>query len=205
MPAELKADFARRRKVNRATVTKWAAQGLLVLTPAGLVDVEATEWNLDQRPETYRGGRTHRPIRSAPEKAVDPREKPIRNREPPAEELDLRDVLVAMIHRVEAVVAFAVLAAEGSLETAFAAVGVARMEMVDAASDLALTLGAPDGCDGPLGVIGQTDFPPDWAALADLAGHPLNLDAWREAERRLPYWADVEPHEAPHPWNTDRS
>lgn len=86
MPAEKRADFARRREVNRATVTKWGAQGLLVLTAGGLVDVEATEWNLDQRPETYRGGKAHRPIRKAPEEKVDPRERPVSKggREPPA-------------------------------------------------------------------------------------------------------------------------
>ena len=85
MPTQTKADFARRHDVHRGTVTKWEAKGLLVLTPDGLVDVEATEWNLDQRPETYRGGKAHRPIRSTPEEAADPRERPPRSREPPTE------------------------------------------------------------------------------------------------------------------------
>ncbi len=112
------------------------------------------------------------------------------------------NVLVAMLDRIEAVVAFAVLAAEGSPETAYAAAGIARAEMFDAASDLALTLGALDGHAGPLGAPPATAYPPDWAALADLAGHPVELDAWREAERRLPYWADADPVEAPHPWKS---
>ncbi|MCG5247970.1 hypothetical protein [Methylorubrum extorquens] len=58
------ADFARARNVSRKTVTGWKQKGLLVLTEDGKIDVEATEWNLDQRPSTYRGGVTHRPVRA---------------------------------------------------------------------------------------------------------------------------------------------
>ena len=72
------AEFARHRGVSKAGVTKWKGQGLLVLNAAGLVEVEATEWNLDQRPATYRGGTVHRPIRSAPKDEPDPRERPAR-------------------------------------------------------------------------------------------------------------------------------
>ncbi|MGW5957094.1 hypothetical protein [Methylorubrum thiocyanatum] len=57
------ADFARARNVSRKTVTGWKQKGLLVLAEDGKIDVEATEWNLDQRPATYRGGVTHRPVR----------------------------------------------------------------------------------------------------------------------------------------------
>lgn len=57
------ADFARRRGVSKKTVTVWKQGGLVVLNEAGLVDVEATEWKLDDRPVNYRGGVTHRPIR----------------------------------------------------------------------------------------------------------------------------------------------
>ena len=60
------ADFARRRSVSRKTVTGWKQMGILVLTEAGLIDVEATEWALDQRPPSYRGGVTHRPVRAVP-------------------------------------------------------------------------------------------------------------------------------------------
>lgn len=59
------AEFARHRGVSKAVVTKWKGQGLLVLTADGKVDVEQTEWALDQRPASYRGGTTHRPIRGA--------------------------------------------------------------------------------------------------------------------------------------------
>lgn len=60
------AEFARHRGVSKAVVTKWKGQGLLVLTEDGKVDVEQTEWNLDQRPANYRGGTTHRPVRTVP-------------------------------------------------------------------------------------------------------------------------------------------
>ncbi|MCJ2009794.1 hypothetical protein [Methylobacterium sp. J-092] len=60
------ADFARRRGVSRKSVTGWKQKGILVLNEAGLIDVEATEWALDQRPASYRGGVTHRPVRAVP-------------------------------------------------------------------------------------------------------------------------------------------
>ncbi|MER2249510.1 hypothetical protein ABS772_06225 [Methylorubrum podarium] len=60
------AEFARRRGVSKKTVTEWKQRGLLTMTEAGLVDVEASEWNLDQRPATYRGGVAHRPVRAIP-------------------------------------------------------------------------------------------------------------------------------------------
>ncbi|SFM76138.1 hypothetical protein [Methylobacterium pseudosasicola] len=78
------AEFARHRGVSKAVVTKWKGQGLLVMTAAGLVDVEATEWNLDQRPANYRGGTTHRPVRSVQRDEPDPRERPERKPEPTA-------------------------------------------------------------------------------------------------------------------------
>ncbi|KQP82870.1 hypothetical protein [Methylobacterium sp. Leaf117] len=76
------ADFARRRGVSRKTVTGWKQKTILVLNEAGLIDVEATEWALDQRPASYRGGVTHRPVRvvtgnrSAPEPKAPAKPKP---------------------------------------------------------------------------------------------------------------------------------
>ena len=58
------AEFARRRGVSKKAVTTWKHKGLLVLSEDGKVDVDQTEWNLDQRPATYRGGVTHRPVRT---------------------------------------------------------------------------------------------------------------------------------------------
>ena len=69
------AEFARHRGVSKAVVTKWKGQGLLAVNAAGLVEVEVTEWNLDQRPATYRGGTTHRPVRSVPKDDPNPRER----------------------------------------------------------------------------------------------------------------------------------
>lgn len=60
------ADFARRRGVSRKTVTGWKQKGILVTDEAGRIDVDATEWALDQRPANYRGGVTHRPVRAVP-------------------------------------------------------------------------------------------------------------------------------------------
>ena len=56
-------EFADRMGVQKGTVSKWKAKGLLVLDADGKVLVEETEWKLDQQPAVYRGGTTHRPIR----------------------------------------------------------------------------------------------------------------------------------------------
>jgi hypothetical protein len=53
---ETLADFAKRRDVSKACVTKWKSRGLLRLNERGLVDVAATEELLNARPERYRGG-----------------------------------------------------------------------------------------------------------------------------------------------------
>lgn len=68
------AEFARRRGVSKKTVTEWKGKGLLSMTADGKVDVEASEWNLDQRPANYRGGTAHRPIRAVPKVEPDQRE-----------------------------------------------------------------------------------------------------------------------------------
>jgi hypothetical protein len=81
------AEFARRRGVSRRAVTTWKQKGLLVLDGTGRVDVEATDWNFDQRPTTYRGGVTYRPVRAkdgnnashadaAPKPAPEPQPRP---------------------------------------------------------------------------------------------------------------------------------
>lgn len=78
------AEFARRRGVSKKTVTDWKGKGLLSMTADGKVDVDASEWNLDQRPATYRGGTAHRPVRTAPKDEPDPREaKPERAKPTP--------------------------------------------------------------------------------------------------------------------------
>ena len=82
--AVTQAEFARMRSVSKKTVTVWKNSGLLTMTPAGLVDVDASEWNLDQRPVTYRGGTAHRPVRVVPKEELDPRERPERKVEAPS-------------------------------------------------------------------------------------------------------------------------
>lgn len=69
------AEFARHRGVSRKAVTGWKQKGLLVLTDTGLIDVEGSEWNLDQRPANYRGGVTHRPVRAVPGNTLPPKPK----------------------------------------------------------------------------------------------------------------------------------
>ncbi len=46
-------------------VSKWKAQGLISMTPEGLVEVEESEWRLADRPGQYRGGKT-KPSRPEP-------------------------------------------------------------------------------------------------------------------------------------------
>ena len=55
---ETQAEFARRKKVSRKTVTQWKAKGLLSMTPDGRVKIEESEWLLAERPANYRGGVT---------------------------------------------------------------------------------------------------------------------------------------------------
>lgn len=50
------ADFARRRKVSRATVTEYKRKGLLVMTEDGKVDAAASEKRLTSSLDPVRGG-----------------------------------------------------------------------------------------------------------------------------------------------------
>lgn len=201
-----KSALADELSISRARVSQYVKTGLPVRSDGRLNRADVLNWlnsnavglNSFEDRGVNRATRLAKGAKAKPERRPDRKPQP----QPAAADLDLRDVLVAMLDRIQAVVAFAVLAAEGSPEMSYAAAGIARAEMFEAASDLALTLGAPDEFDGPLGIIKPTRCPPDWAALADLAGHTVDLDAWREAERRLPYWADVDPIEAPHPWKS---
>ena len=199
-----KAGLADELSISRARVSQYVKAGLPVRSDGRLNRADALNWlnthavglNSFEDRGVNRAGRLSKgakaEARRRPERRAPAPEGPT--------DLDLRDVLVAMLDRVEAVVAFAVLAAEGAPEVAYAAASIARAEMFDTASDLALGWGVPDDHAGALGAPPPTAYPPDWAALADLAGHPVELERWREAEGRLPYWADAEPLEAPHPW-----
>lgn len=78
------AEFARHRGVSRKSVTAWKQKGLLVLSEDGRVDVDKTEWNLDQRPAVYRGGVTHRPVR----KVTSVREPKVTAKKPAARKVE---------------------------------------------------------------------------------------------------------------------
>lgn len=54
------AEYARYRKVSRKTVSTWKAQGYLVLSASGKVDVAASDKKVDGRPVENRGGVTNR-------------------------------------------------------------------------------------------------------------------------------------------------
>ncbi|MCJ2077893.1 hypothetical protein MKK68_19975 [Methylobacterium sp. E-016] len=199
-----KAALADELSISRARVSQYVAKGLPVRSDGKLDRSEALNWlhtNVVGL-NTFEDRGVNRAGRLAAGSNPKPKRQPERRTLAPtdADMPSIRDVLVAMIDRVEAVVAFAVVAANGVPSTAYAAAAIARAEMMEAASDLAMTMGAPDGPDGPLGRVEATAYPPDWPALADLFGHPLDVDAWREAEGDLAYWQDVDPPEAPHPW-----
>ncbi|MCX4195114.1 hypothetical protein OMR07_05625 [Methylobacterium organophilum] len=70
------AEFARHRGVSRKTVTKWKADGLLSMTPDGLVKVEESEWLLADRPGSYRGGTTKSAKSEAPARIATPAPAP---------------------------------------------------------------------------------------------------------------------------------
>jgi hypothetical protein len=52
------AEFSRRRGVSRKSVTVWRRYGLVVMR-GGLVDVDASEARLAERPDIIKGGKTN--------------------------------------------------------------------------------------------------------------------------------------------------
>jgi phage terminase Nu1 subunit (DNA packaging protein) len=66
------SQFAQLRGVDRSTVTLWKRKGLLVLDEeSGLVDVAATTAKLNERPPSYRGGKTSRTTDEAEDAAAE--------------------------------------------------------------------------------------------------------------------------------------
>jgi phage terminase Nu1 subunit (DNA packaging protein) len=57
-------EFAKLHGVSKAAVSHWKARGLLVLTPAGKVDVGASNKRLSERPAVNRGQLTKGPVAS---------------------------------------------------------------------------------------------------------------------------------------------
>ncbi|WP_264047973.1 hypothetical protein [Methylobacterium flocculans] len=201
MTITTKAALADELGVTRARVSQYVKAGLPVRSDGKLERDEALNWlnrnvvglNREQDRGVNRAARLAKPTKAKPKSPPEP--------EPFAPEDLVRAIVVAMIHRMDAVTAFAVIAAGGSAETAYAAASIARSEMMQAGGDVAMAWGVPDGFDGPLGQVEATPFPPNWPALAAIAGEPPDLGQWREAETRRPYWQDPEPAEPPHPWD----
>lgn len=196
-----KAQLADELKISRARVSQYVKRGLPVRSDGKLDRSEALNWL----------NRSTVGLKSFEDKGSNRAQKLSKVAKPkpaivlPADELEIGDeartALVAAIDRIEAVVAYAVVAAGGTAEVAFCTASIARLEFMDVAADHLDEIGArwvePDNTLGP---VEPTHLPPDWPSLAGLADEPVAIDRWRKAERRRPYWADVEPDEPPHPW-----
>lgn len=204
MTITTKAALADELGISRARVSQYVRDGLPVRSDGKLNRDEALNWlNRNIRGLNTGADRgVNRAARLAKPKPAQPKSAPQPHPQPVALTDLLRAAIVAMILRTEAVTAFAVIAAGGSAKTAYAAAGIARMEMMSAGSDVALACDVPDGDDGPLGTVAATPYPPDWPALASIADEPVALDQWHEAEGRLPYWSAIDPPEPPHPWDS---
>ncbi|APX85875.1 hypothetical protein BV511_14850 [Methylorubrum extorquens] len=177
MQTETKAAFARRHGVNRSTVQKWQDKGLLVIAPDGMVNVEATEWNLDQRPAKYRGGTAHRPVRTAPR---DMRTIPQEARTCPQAEEEpeggLLIVLATLVGMVGKLSAEAAVASGASMRVAYALDSITTVHLWNEAERM---LGIPPGSvSGFETMVDKRVVEPDWDDLAAQAGEPVDTDAW---------------------------
>lgn len=76
------AEFAKRRGVTPARVSQWKTSGNIAMTPEGRVDVEASEWMLEDRPAQNRGGKVKPPPAEPPkekqELGPEPKRRPER-------------------------------------------------------------------------------------------------------------------------------
>ncbi|PXW59828.1 hypothetical protein [Methylobacterium sp. B4] len=181
MQTETKAAFARRHGVNRSTVQKWQDKGLLVIAPDGMVNVEATEWNLDQRPAKYRGGTAHRPVRTAPqdvrtipqEARTCPQDDPQAEEEP---EGGLLIVLATLVGIVGKISAEAAIASGASMRVAYALDSITTVHLWNEAERM---LGIPPASvSGFETMVDKRVVEPDWNGLAAQAAEPVDLDAW---------------------------
>jgi hypothetical protein len=179
MQTETKAAFARRHGVNRSTVQKWQDKGLLVIAPDGMVNVEATEWNLDQRPAKYRGGTPHRPVRTVPrdvrtipqEARAGPQGGPQTEEEP---EGGLLIVLAALVGIVGKISAEAAVASGASMRVAYALDSIMTVHLWSEAERL---LGIPPGnVSGFEMMVDRRIVHPDWNDLAAQADEPVDID-----------------------------
>lgn len=181
MQTETKAAFARRHGVNRSTVQKWQDKGLLVTAPDGMVNVEATEWNLDQRPAKYRGGTAHRPVRTVPrdvrtipqEARSGPQDGPQTEEEP---EGGLLIVLATLVGIVGKISAEAAVASGASMRVAYALDSITTVHLWNEAERM---LGIPPGSVSGFEImVDKRVVEPDWDDLAKQAGEPVDIDVW---------------------------
>lgn len=181
MQTETKAAFARRHGVNRSTVQKWQDKGLLVTAPDGMVNVEATEWNLDQRPAKYRGGTAHRPVRTAPrdvrtipqEARTGPQDGPQAEEEPEGGLLIVLATLVGMVGKISAEAA---VASGASMRVAYALDSITTVHLWNEAERmLGIPLGSVSGFET---MVDKRVVEPDWDDLAAQASEPVDIDAW---------------------------
>ena len=87
MTLETRADFARRCKVNRATVTRWAEAGKLVIAADGRIDAEASLARLNET----RGARADVAARHAAKRGADIPQPPGAQKKPPAAQFEAPD------------------------------------------------------------------------------------------------------------------
>lgn len=200
-----KAALAVELGISKARVSQYVKAGLPVRSDGRLDREAAVKWVADNHADRL-NGRTGGVTRATSiARTVKAARKPTPEAALPYAGEEAREAVIALIQRSEAVVAFAVVAAGGSACLAYSAAGIARAELMSVAGEHLDAIGAPEvEPDDTLGTVEPTPLLPNWRALADLAGEPCRPEAWREADRALPYWTETDPPDPPHPWNGAR-
>jgi hypothetical protein len=178
MTTATKSAFARRHSVNRSTVNKWEARGHIVMTVDGLVNIEASERLLSERPANYRGGTTKGSGTPQPQPA----------KVAPEEPTDLVVAALGLIVReIGACAASRAVEFGASLKTAYALDTALCIDATDIGERFLRSRGIPGFENGMLlEMQGRTVTEADWPALADQAGEPLDLYALEDWFCRLP-------------------
>jgi len=186
---ETRAAFARRHGVNRSTVGRWEARGSIVLTVDGLVNIEASEQLLGGRAETYRGGKAKGPsAQKVPAKA-----DPVLDALPAQDPLALAHAgLAEVIRAIGPFAARMALEFGAPLEVAYGLDQAVAVEADCIAARFLAQHGHPDTANGygTLESLGLDFAESDWAALAKVAGEPLDLDALDTWFTGTAYWRD---------------
>ena len=187
---ETKAAFARRHNVNRSTVNKWETRGRLVMTVDGLVNVEASEELLTKRPVAYRGGKAKGPV------ALEVSHQVHADVEPPLQSDPAETVIAAlstMVREIGACAAQRAVELGASLQTAYALDTAVCLEAGAIGERFLASIGAPIASSWSLVEVADTIYGglvvPDWTALAETAGEPLDLPALEDWFYALPNFA----------------